>query len=413
MSSSFQTEAPSEALDEVAMVDALAAKDTMFKAGNSLVCPWPVKIVSKNDFALTKTDIGMTDKLGDRSFEYGASWVEHYYSNFVSLCQEQNRMELVVMLYRWYVAQFSLDYLNDVDPLSKEQFLEASNVLSPQKGARSLSQHSASAACRACLKLMQDHDETLYALPAVTSHKISTALNDFYMIVAQQCEAQKGQSKDPLESMSLEEYMDYRTTNAGGLMGFVRQTYLFSLLEQDDNCVFPTPGEMQHVSYLVGKNIALINDLYGLRKDQASGEPNILLKHAKETGSGSGSLQPSVAWALEEIKQTVRDVVFFYEKNPDSLITKHNVALGCISGNHGFHECSKRYELPEGFSWGSSPTGVESGCGGTRKTWCLVTAILEQRKRKKENEKLQRWHVEPMAIKTSYQPARYMMRIAV
>lgn len=103
----------------------------------------------------------------------------------------------------------------------------------------------------ACLKLMQDHDETLYSLPAVTAHKISTALNDFYMVVAQQCEAQKGQSEDPLNSMSLADYMDYRTTNAGGLMGFVRQTYLFSLLDKESS--FPTTGEMNQVSRLVGK----------------------------------------------------------------------------------------------------------------------------------------------------------------
>lgn len=423
-SSSFLTEPPSEALGlegeaDAAMVDALAAKETMFKAGNESVrCLWPIKIVAKEDFSLTKEDIGMgaTDnRLGERSFEYGASWVEHYYAKLIEECKQQNRMDLVVMLYRWYVAQFSLDYLNDVATLSKEQFLEASNVLSPQKGATALSEHSARQACQACLKLMQNHDETLYALPAVTSHKISTALNDFYMVVAQQCEAEQGETTDPLDSMSLTDYMDYRTTNAGGLMGFVRQTHLFSLL--DRKATFPSPREMDEIAYLVGKNIALINDLYGLRKDQVSGEPNILLKHSREYNAGGhGSLQKSIVWAVEEIKQTVRDVVFYYELHPNSLVTKYNIALGCISGNHGFHECSKRYELPDGFSWNmaSSSTDVTTGCGGrgsNRNTWCLVTAIMEQRRRKVENETLRRWSVQPIAAKTRYQPACYVKTI--
>ena len=393
------------------MVDALSAKDTMFKKGSHVACPWPIKIVPQSDFSLSKEDICMTKNLGDRSFEYGASWVEHYYSNLVAACREQDRMELVVMLYRWYVAQFSLDYLNDVDTLSKGQFLEASNVLNPPEGALSLREHRASAALQACLQLMQDHDETLYSLPAVTAHKISSALNDFYMVVAQQCEAEQGQSEDPLKSMSLADYMDYRTTNAGGLMGFVRQTYLFSLLDKDSK--FPTPGEMDSVAYLVGKNIALINDLYGLRKDQVSGEPNILLKHAREMGDKNhhGSLQPSIAWALEEIKQTVRDVVLYYDSNPDSLITKHNIALGCISGNHGFHECSKRYELPEGFSWSSPVSSLIGGCNN-HKTWCLVTAIVEERRRKKEKEKFRRWDVQPISVKTQYQPVCLIKRAA-
>ena len=423
MSSSFHTEPPSEALEEDAMVDALAAKETMFKAGNRIPCPWPIIIVPKQEFSLTKDDIGMAtdDRLGERSFEYGASWVEHYYSKLIHLCQEKNRMDLIVMLYRWYVAQFSLDYINDVEHLSKEQFLEASNVLSPQKGAKALSKHKARAACHACLKMMQNHDETMYALPAVTSHKISTALNDFYMVVAQQCEAENGETVDPLESMSLVDYMDYRTINAGGLMGFVRQTHLFAML--DPNTTLLSPQDLDKVAYLVGKNIALINDLYGLRKDQVSGEPNILLKHAKSQSpihrsSGKqhpGSLQASIAWAVEEIKQTVRDVVFFYELHPGSIVTKYNIALGCISGNHGFHECSKRYELPPGFSWNlpttnhSSSSAAIFGCSsGNRSTWCLVSAILEQRRRKQDNEKLRRWSVQPIAAKTTYQPVCYL-----
>ena len=118
-----------------------------------LECPWPVKIVNKSDFTLTKQDIGMMDcRCGELSFEYGASWVEHYYANLITVCKEQDRIDLVVMLYRWYVAQFSLDYLNDKSPLSKEQFLEASNVLSPKWGAMALSSHSAAGPLRACSK---------------------------------------------------------------------------------------------------------------------------------------------------------------------------------------------------------------------------------------------------------------------
>ena len=167
------------------------------------------------------------------------------------------------------------------------------------------------------------------------------------------------------------DYMDYRIINAGGLMGFVRQTYLISLLDDHkSNSTFPSTKEMQHVAHLVGKNIALINDLYGLRKDQLSGEPNIiLLKHARKTGNSNSSsklnddsmssLEPSISWAFEEIKQTVRDITLYYEEHPDSLITKYDIALSCVSGNHGFHESSKLYELPEGFSW----TETQKVCG--------------------------------------------------
>ena len=366
---------------EVAMIDALAAKETMFKVvegnNNELSCSpyWPMTIIHKANFSLSKEDVVMTgddNKLGERSFEYGASWVEHYYTSLITLCKEQDRMELVKMLYNWYIAQFSVDYINDVAAVSKEQFLETSNLLKPRNDntCTALHKHRFSEQLEECRDLMKEHDKMLYSLPTKTAQKIFEALNDFYMAVAQQCDAQqKGQmieDDDPLNSMSMADYMNYRTINAGGLMGFVRQTYLISLLNDKSNSTFPSTNEMQHVSYLVGKNIALINDLYGLRKDQVSGEPNIILpKHARKTGNSSSklndsmSLEPSIAWAFEEIKQTVRDITLYYEEHPDSLITKYDIALSCVSGNHGFHESSKRYELPEGFSW----TETENICG--------------------------------------------------
>jgi len=379
MSSPINTDDSEQYAIEVAMVDALAAKETMFKVlveGNSnnnnnnkiSCCPyWPMTIIQKANFSLSKEDIGMTcnNKLGDRSFEYGSSWVEHYYTNLIMLCKEQDRMELVRMLYHWYIAQFSVDYISDVVNLSKEQFLETSNVLKPKNGTTctALQKHRYSEQLEACLNLMKEHDKMLYSLPTKTARKISETLNDFYMAVAQQCDAQTGQIEDDsLYSMTMADYIDYRTINAGGLMGFVRQIYLISLLDKSSS-IFPSTGEIRYVSYLVGKNIALINDLYGLRKDQLSGEPNIILKHVRETGRSSNSeldslsLEPSISWAYEEIKQTVRDVTSYYEEHPDCLLTKYDIALNCISGNHGFHESSKRYELPEGFSW------TEKVCG--------------------------------------------------
>ena len=56
-------------------------------------------------------------------------------------------------------------------------------------------------------------------------------------------------------------------------MGFIRQCYLLQVLNEDEHCTFPTAAEMNEVAYLVGKNIALINDLYGLEAE-VSGEPN-------------------------------------------------------------------------------------------------------------------------------------------
>lgn len=385
-----------------AMIDALADKETMFKnisvgfnenyynnnrnnctTSTTPFCPrWPVTMVRKRDFSVSKEEIGLIgdkeNQLGERSYEYGASWVEHYYCNLVTLCKQQDRMDLVRMLYHWYIAQFSLDYMNDVAMLSKEQYMYASNVLQPENSADSrkstaIQEHRFASQLQACRDLMQEHDNALHSLPTVAANKISGALKDFYEAVAQQCDAQKRdgrfESDDHcasalLDSMSMNEYMDYRTINAGGLMGFVRQTCIIAMLDSttaNESFVFPPTDRLQRVSHLVGKNVALINDLYGLRKDKLSGEPNIVLKHARETrrsrgndSEGSKEATPSeasVSWALEEIGQTVIRVELYCKEHPDCLVAKHNIAMSCISGNHGFHESSKRYELPKGFSW--------------------------------------------------------------
>jgi len=257
--------------------------------------------------------------------------------------------------------------MNDVAILSKERYLETSNVSNLKIGTASnkaLLNHSFCTQLQACRYLMEEHDKALSLLPTVAGQKISEALHDFYMAVARQCDAQTRVGRiegheDPLGSMSMADYMDYRTINAGGLMGFLRQTYLISLLDTSSSFTFPSSEEIEHVSYLVGKNVALVNDLYGLRKDRFSGEPNIILKYARERGCSDSSSNelgsflsgPSISWALEVIKRTVRDIESYYEDHPDCLVTKHGIAFGCISGNYGFHDSSKRYELPVGFSW--------------------------------------------------------------
>ena len=154
-------------IDEMAMMNALGANDTMFKSASiPIACPWPIHIVPASGFAMTSPEaIRMPPELPHRSFEYGASWVEHYYAGLIKECRKQERMDLVVMLYQWYVAQFTLDYLNDITPLSSEQFLAASNVVSSSECLERLSGD----ACRitkACRKLMKMHDDKLDSLPA-------------------------------------------------------------------------------------------------------------------------------------------------------------------------------------------------------------------------------------------------------
>lgn len=244
------------------------------------------------------------------------------------------------MLYHWYVAQFTLDYLNDAQPLSSEQFLAASNVLTDTRSWNTLNDQARSI-CMGCRTLMVMHDEALNALPASVSVPIFSALDDFYSSVAKQCTMQNDGVE--LESMTLHEYMEYRTLNAGGLMGFVRQIRLLSLFDPD--CPV---GDLDTISRLVGLNVALMNDLYGVKKDALSGEPNIVLKHAREMQC---DVKESVAWAAECIQETVKDVECYYKLYPNCICTKYNVAMSCISGNHGFHESSKRYQLPDGFSW--------------------------------------------------------------
>lgn len=335
-----------DSLNEMAMVDALAAKDTMFKptihTSTKLSCPWPINIVTPSNFTFTTPEsISTPPELPQRSFEYGASWVEHYYARLIVECKKHNRMDLVLMLYRWYIAQFTIDYLNDIQPLSSEQFLAASNVLFETTSLNELSD-KARGICMACRELMKLHDDTLKALSVNVSKNISFALGDFYSSVAKQCSLQVDE-KQNLDSMTLQEYMEYRTLNAGGLMGFVRQVHLLSLL--DPQCPI---GEMETISMLVGLNIALMNDLYGVKKDLNSGEPNIILKHSWEMQC---DIQESVAWAATRIKGTVMNVQLYNKLHPNCISLNYDIAMNCISGNHGFHESSKRYELPAGFSW--------------------------------------------------------------
>ncbi len=280
-------------MGEMAMLDALGANESMFKTvSKPISCPWPIRIVPSSKFSITTPqEIQMPPELPHRSFEYGASWVEHYYASHVKECLNRQRMDLVVMLYQWYVAQFTLDYLNDIYPLSSEQFLAASNVISSTKSLELLPKD----ACRitkACRKLMKLHDDKLNSLSPEYSSDIFSALHDFYSSVARQCN-----SDTDFDSLTLHEYMEYRTLNAGGLMGFIRQIKLLSYLHQD----IPV-GDLSVISRLVGLNVALINDLYGVKKDRISGEPNMILKHASEMQCG---LNESVHWAVDCIKDTV------------------------------------------------------------------------------------------------------------
>ena len=327
-------------IDEMAMMNALGANDTMFKSASiPIACPWPIHIVSASEFAMTSPEaIRMPPELPHRSFEYGASWVEHYYAGLIKECRKQERMDLVVMLYQWYVAQFTLDYLNDVSPLSSEQFLAASNVISSTECLERLSGDACKIA-KACRKLMKMHDDKLDSLPVDISRDISAALQGFYTSVARQCN-----NDADFESMGLQEYMEYRTLNAGGLLGFIRQIRLLSYLDRDCRPV----GEWSVISRLVGLNVALVNDLYGVKKDSISGEPNMILKHASVMQC---DLNESVHWAVDCIKDTVTQISIHAELHPGDICTKFNVAMNCVSGNHGFHESSKRYELPRGFSW--------------------------------------------------------------
>ena len=147
-------------------------------------------------------------------------------------------------------------------------------------------------------------------------------------------------------------------------MGFLRQTFLFSLLDPKAP-VGDTETELAELGHIVGYNIALINDLYGLKKDILTGDVNILLKHhhsitrkaaqpEMDLTASLESLSESIQWAMEEIKKTVRYIEDYYSTHPNSLVTKCNIAMGCVSGNHGAHATCKRFELPEGFEWPQS-----------------------------------------------------------
>ena len=81
---------------------------------------------------------------------------------------------------------------------------------------------------------------------------------------------------------------------------FRHEEWVLALFAQ---LLVPRVGNGIHV---VGANIALINDLYGLRKDVLTSDVNIILKHQAE--KNCSLLEDSVAWAMEEVVERVRQL---------------------------------------------------------------------------------------------------------
>lgn len=343
------------------MTDALSARSTMFKGRPKDIdtCAWYVRTVTPEEFCFkTASDLELPEIFGERAFEYAATWVEHYYYELVQECRSRNKLGLVKMLYHWYIAQFTIDYLNDVFPLTSEQYLESSGLVPlPENGLQvnsrvkypcmieAIKMRKVRALLVASREQMKLHEAALGVLPDHQATKIREALDGFYKTVVKQFGLSQ---KELFDSMNLKDYYAFRTLNAGGEMGFIRQTFVFSLV--DPTAPVGTE-EFEELGRMVGRNIALINDVYGLKKDILTGDVNIILKHQHENKC---SLDDSIKWGTDEIVKTVRFIEYYYAKYPHTVETKYNVAMGCVSGNHGAHATCKRFELPQGYKWPES-----------------------------------------------------------
>lgn len=406
----------------MATTNALAAKSTIFTERPSDVdkCPWYVNTVKPETFVFpTPTSIGLPRIFRERALEYASTWVEHYYYELIQASRKEQYQisssslkdlcgtDIIKMLYHWYIAQFTIDYLNDVYPLTSHEYLASSGLVADlPKGEKRLpsqakqktwknyflltrstnamvnmlKQHKAKTMLLACREQMNFHEAVLVKIskghPEI-SKQIRTALKGFYDTVVTQFQ----HSQDTLfEDMTLAEYYDFRTLNAGGTMGFLRQAYLFQLVDTTD-APLGEYEQLQELSMVVGRNIALVNDLYGLQKDILTGDVNIILKHhhkqqqkqqekddiSSKVGSRSSNtrandMAASVQWAVDEIVETVRYIENYNARYPHNLETKYNIAMGCVSGNHGAHSTCERYELPPGFEWPESISNWTCEC---------------------------------------------------
>jgi len=342
-------------------VDALAVQNsTMFKEPSRKELPswWPINTVLPQDFTFTSlAKAELPEILGKQSFEYTSSWIEHYYYVLVREAQKQGRLDIIKILYHWYGAQFVIDYLADRYPLSIRQYLEASDLLhEPSFQDRSafgsqcledISTGKIRMVLQACSKVMEKYHEMIQ--PLETLDGINSACNGFYETVVQQLEygmTTSGQ-KSLFDSMTLEDYYNFRSRNAGGEMGFLRQTFLMTLLDPKASFNNDT-AKLRELAREVGKNVAIVNDLYGLEKDRATGDVNVLLKYEHDNRCTS---EETMEWGKEELYRTVQWVQEYRKEYPNTLESKHGIAMACIAGNHGTHDTSNRFRLPEGFSW--------------------------------------------------------------
>mmetsp|Transcript_22377 Transcript_22377/g.48159 ORF Transcript_22377/g.48159 Transcript_22377/m.48159 type:complete len:427 (-) Transcript_22377:1260-2540(-) len=328
----------------------LAAEESMFKppSTDSDRCTWPVLTVDPCAFTFQDgRDIHLPNAISLRSFEYGSSWVEHYYQPLIRECKEQNRLGIIRALYQWYTAQFTLDYLQEQTFISKEVFLYSSYQHDDKScfdGAGGTCEE-VKELIEGCRSLMVDYTNTMKAeLPSYLLAKIQEGTATFYRSSVEQI---TGACLE--ENMSLEEYVRFRAVNAGGMFGFVEQCHLLQWLHPRHE------GASHHVLKAfadnVGMHVALLNDLYGLDRDAETGDLNIVLRYASEKDCGVGE---AVRWAVERLQRCASNVRAICDEHPNSIPSEFDVGIECVAGNHGFHEVSKRYKLPDGFIWPDS-----------------------------------------------------------
>jgi len=345
--------------DQYQTGNVLTAEESMFKEapcdGTSDRCTWPILIVEPHTFTFTNgADIHLPKSITSRAFEYGSTWVEHYYQPLIQECTKMHRLDIIRALYQWYTSQFTLDYLQEYAEISAEQFLYASFQLHDKTSfAEDLlyNDKQIDDQLKGCRRLMEEYTNTMTtALPPEIYAKIKKGTDSFFHTSVEQI---AGADKH----LSFEEYMRFRAINAGGIFGFTEQCYLLQWLcknteQQQLPLLASMPEDVLDVlADNVGLHVALLNDLYGLERDAQTGDLNIILTYSNRN---SCDVEEAVEWAVQWMQQCAVNINAIEQEYPNTFPSKFRIAMSCVAGNHGGHETCKRYKLPDGFVWPDS-----------------------------------------------------------
>mmetsp|Transcript_9059 Transcript_9059/g.12852 ORF Transcript_9059/g.12852 Transcript_9059/m.12852 type:complete len:192 (+) Transcript_9059:2-577(+) len=182
-------------------------------------------------------------------------------------------------------------------------------------------------------------------LPPELYRKVKDGTDGFFRTSLEQMTA-SSDNDHHRSDMSVDEYLHHRAINAGGVFGFVEQCHILQWLHPNEKQL--DEQLLLDLSSNVGLHVALANDIYGLERDEKTGDLNIVLKYEKTRGC---SRDEALYWAVKHMQKSYLDIRSICSEHPDTIPAKFQVALDCIGGNHGAHEICKRYRLPGEFSW--------------------------------------------------------------